>query len=128
MSFKVTVPALVAALLVAAMLSAGEAQAAGDPAKGKQQFSKCSICHSTEAGDDKVGPSLAGIVGRKSASDGKFAYSTAMKNYNQVWDEKTLDTYITNPRQAVPGTKMVFLGLKNQSDRDDLIAYLATLK
>jgi cytochrome c len=123
MSFKVTVPTL-----VAVMLAAGGAQADGDAAKGKQQFSKCAVCHSTEAGDDRVGPSLAGIVGRKSASDAKFAYSAAMKNFNQTWDAKTLDTYLTNPRQAVPGTKMIFLGLKNQSDRDDLIAYLATLK
>jgi cytochrome c len=123
MSFKVTV-----SVLVAVMLIASGAQAAGDPAKGKQQFSKCVICHSAEAGENKVGPSLFGIVGRKSATDAKFAYSEAMKNYNQVWDEKTLDTYLTNPRQAVPGTKMVFLGLKNQSDRDDIIAYLATLK
>jgi cytochrome c len=110
------------------MLAAARAEAAGDPMKGKQQFSKCSICHSAEAGDDKVGPSLAGIVGRKSASDEKFAYSAAMKSFNQVWDEKTLDTYLTNPRQTVPGTKMVYPGLKNQGDRDDLIAYLATLK
>jgi cytochrome c len=127
MSFKAIVPVLIAVAL-AGVLAAERAEAAGDPAKGKQQFSKCSICHSTEAGDDKVGPSLAGIVGRKSASDDKFAYSVAMKNFNQTWDEKTLDIYLTNPRQTVPGTKMVYPGLKNQSDRDDLIAYLATLK
>ncbi|MBV8652603.1 MAG: cytochrome c family protein [Alphaproteobacteria bacterium] len=127
MSFTVTVPVLIAVALVG-ILAAEGAEAAGDPAKGKQQFSKCSICHSTEAGDDKVGPSLAGIVGRKSASDEKFAYSAAMKSFNQTWDEKTLDIYLTNPRQTVPGTKMVYPGLKNQSDRDDLIAYLATLK
>jgi cytochrome c len=128
MSSKVAVPVLVAVMLAGIALGAGGAQAAGDPAKGKQQFSKCSICHSAEAGEDKVGPSLAGIVGRKSASDAKFAYSAAMKNFNQTWDEKTLDTYLANPRQTVPGTKMVYPGLKNQADRDDLIAYLATLK
>jgi cytochrome c len=123
MSLKVTVPTL-----VAMMLAAGAAQAAGDVEKGKQQFAKCAICHSTEPGVNKIGPSLAGIVGRKAAGDAKYAYSTAMKNFNQVWDEKTLDTYLANPRQVVPGTKMIFPGLKNQSDRDDVIAYLATLK
>ena len=129
MSSKVAVPSLVAMMVVAALLVPQTVQAAGDPAKGRAQFSsKCSICHSAEAGQDEVGPSLAGVVGRKSASEPKFAYSAAMKSYDQTWDEKTLDTYLTNPRQAVPGTKMVFLGLKNQSDRDDLIAYLATLK
>jgi cytochrome c len=128
MSFKVTVPTLVAVLLVAAMLDAGCAQAAGDAEKGKQQFTKCAICHSATPGENKIGPSLAGIVGRKSASEANFSYSPAMKNFNQTWDEKTLDTYLTNPRQTVPGTKMIFIGLKNQSDRDDVIAYLATLK
>jgi cytochrome c len=128
MSSKVAVPTFVAMMLAAALLVPTAVQAAGDPAKGKQQFAKCAICHSTEPGESKVGPSLAGIVGRQSASDPKFAYSTAMKGFNHVWDEQTLDTYLTNPRQTVPGTKMIFLGLKNQGDRDDLIAYLATLK
>jgi cytochrome c len=123
MSLKRTIP-----ILVAMMLAAGAAQAAGDVEKGKQQFVKCAICHTTEPGVSKIGPSLAGIVGRKSASDAKYTYSAAMKGFNQVWDEKTLDTYLANPRQTVPGTKMIFPGLKNQSDRDDVIAYLETLK
>lgn len=123
MSFKVMVPAL-----IAAFAAAGSAHAAGDAEKGKTAFSRCAICHATEPGVNKVGPSLAGIIGRKPGSDPKFSYSEAMKNDSQVWDEKTLDDYLANPRQAVPGTKMVFAGVKNQSDRDDIIAYLATLK
>jgi cytochrome c len=122
MALKVLVPAFVAAVLFS-----GVAVADGDAEKGKQVFSKCGICHATVPGENKVGPSLAGIVGRKSASDPKFAYSDAMKKYDQVWDAKTLDAYLVNPRQSVPGTKMIFVGLRDANDRANVIAYLATL-
>jgi cytochrome c len=113
---------------VAAALAAGSAHAEGDAAKGKQIFAKCAICHDTAPGKNKIGPSLAGIVGRKPASEAGFSYSDAMKKLDAPWDEKALDTYLTNPRQAVPGTKMIFAGLKEAGDRSDLIAYLKTLQ
>jgi cytochrome c len=104
------------------------ALAAGDPAAGAQVFKKCGICHSPEPDTDKSGPTLFGIVGRKSAASETFFYSKAMMAANRVWDEKNLDAFLTNPAASVPGTKMVFPGLASEQDRADLIAYLATLK
>jgi cytochrome c len=121
-------PALAAALVVSGTIASGTAYADGDAAKGKTLFSKCAICHSVKEGENKVGPSIFGIVGRPSATIPGFSYSEAMKKYNVTWDPATLDAYLVNPRQAVPGTKMIFVGLKEPADRADVIAYLATLK
>ncbi|MBV8651229.1 MAG: cytochrome c family protein [Alphaproteobacteria bacterium] len=105
------------------------ARADGDAQAGEALFKKnCTVCHTTEAGKNKIGPSLAGIVGRHSASVADFAYSDAMKKADKTWDAQTLDTYLTNPRALVPGTKMIFVGLKNDQDRQNVIAYLNTLK
>ena len=101
---------------------------AADVDKGKEIFKKCALCHTNEAGKNKIGPSLFGIVGRHSASIANFNYSDAMKNFDKTWDRATLDTYLTNPREVVPGTKMIFPGLKDKADRDALIDYLETLK
>lgn len=73
---------------------------------------------------NKIGPSLAGVVGRKAGSISGFAYSAANKNSGDTWDEQTLDAYLTDPRKFIPGTKMVFAGLKNPEDRRALIEYL----
>ena len=115
---------------IAAMAAAmPSAHADGDAQAGEALFKKnCTICHTTEAGKNKIGPSLAGIVGRHSASLTDFAYSDAMKKADKTWDAQTLDTYLTNPRALVPGTKMIFVGLKNEQDRQNVIAYLNTLK
>src|SRR5438309_9171623 len=102
--------------------------AAGDVEAGKADFKKCALCHTAEAGKNKIGPSLFGIVGRKSASAPNFAYSDAMKNFDRTWDDATLDAYLVEPRKLVPGTKMIFAGLKDEKDRGDLIAYLDALK
>jgi cytochrome c len=119
----------VAVALALTFAAAGAARAAeGDPAEGKKVFAKCAICHSTEAGKNMIGPSLHGVVGRKSASEEGFAYSPAMKAANKTWDEATLDNYLTDPRAAVPGTKMIFPGLKSETDRKNVIAFLATQK
>ena len=92
---------------------------------GETLFKKnCAICHTFEEGKNKIGPSLAGVVGRKAGSAPGFAYSTANKNSGDTWDEATLDMYLTNPRKFMPGTKMVFAGLKNSEDRKALIEYL----
>jgi cytochrome c len=116
----------VALLGVVAMTD--QAMAAGDPEAGKEIFKKCGICHSPEKGVNKVGPSLFGVVGRHSATIDTFTYSDAMKAANKTWDEATLDIYLTDPRALVPGTKMIFPGLKDPADRANVIAYLSTLK
>lgn len=109
-----------ATLLLAAM----PAWAAGDAVAGKAVFNKCRICHSLEAGKTMIGPSLHGLFGRKAGSLDDFRYSIAMKNYGVVWDEASLDKYLTDPQTVVKGTKMVFLGLKDPKERADVIAYL----
>jgi cytochrome c len=85
---------------------------------GETLFKKnCAVCHTLEAGKNKIGPSLEGVVGRKAGSVPGFAYSAANKNSGDTWDQPTLDTFM-------PGTKMVFAGLKNSKDRKALIEYL----
>ncbi|HWA47806.1 MAG TPA: cytochrome c family protein [Dongiaceae bacterium] len=106
--------------------SAGIARAveAGDAESGKKVFAKCQACHSLEAGVNKIGPSLHGIIGRASASVDGFKYSEAMSNAHLNWTPDALDQYLTNPRQSVPGTKMAFPGLSKPEDRANLITYL----
>jgi cytochrome c len=115
-----------AALAVVSISSA--ARAAGDAAAGKIVFNKCAVCHSTDPAKKGLGPTLFGVVGRHSASVEGFAYSPAMKAADKTWDEATLDVYLTDPKAAVPGTKMIFPGLPKPEDRANVIAYLATLK
>jgi cytochrome c len=125
MQFRVALVAAIAVMTAAA----SSARADGDAQAGEALFKKnCTLCHTTEAGKNKIGPSLSGVVGRHSASEAGFAYSDAMKKADKTWDDATLDTYLTNPRGFVPGTKMIFVGLKNDQDRQNLIAYLNTLK
>jgi len=120
-------PSVILALSILAGSAAGPAVAA-DVEAGKTAFKKCALCHTTEAGKNKIGPSLFGIVGRKSATLEDFNYSEGMKKFDHTWDEETLDTYLADPRATVPGTKMIFAGIKDKAERDDVIAYLETLK
>jgi nitrite reductase (NO-forming) len=99
---------------------------AGDPGQGRQVFKKCQACHSTEPGKNLLGPSLAGVLGRKSGSEPGYNYSSAMKGANLVWNPAALDAYLNDPQEKVPGNKMPFPGLKTSDDRRDVIAYLAT--
>jgi len=99
--------------------------AGGDPAAGKLVFRKCQVCHSLEPGKNVLGPSLAGIVGRKSGEEPNYAYSPAMKSANLSWDAKTLDAYLDDPQKFIPGNRMPFPGLKTTQDRTDVIAFLA---
>jgi cytochrome c len=115
------------AMAILLPLSVGSA-AAADIEAGKVTFKKCALCHTNESGRNKVGPSLFGIVGRKSASLTSYNYSDAMKNFNHTWTAGTLDTYLTDPQAMVPGTKMIFPGIKDKTERENLIAYLGTLK
>jgi cytochrome c len=107
---------------------AAECATAPNVEAGKIVFVKCALCHTNEPGKNKIGPSLFGIVGRKSASLPNYNYSEAMKNFHHTWDAKTLDTYLADPRAVVPGTKMIFPGIKDETQRENLIAYLETLK
>ncbi|HUA53974.1 MAG TPA: cytochrome c family protein [Candidatus Sulfotelmatobacter sp.] len=84
----------------------------------------CFVCHTVEPGKNKIGPSLAGVVGRPAGTAPGFSYSEANKNSHVTWTESTLDTYLTDPRKFIPGTKMVFAGLKKPEERQALIAYL----
>lgn len=116
-------PGLCAILLGCAFALSSGAMAAED-AKGKKVFKKCIACHSLEAGKRKIGPDLAGLMGRKAGSVKGYKYSKAMKKSGITWDEKSLDQFLTKPRKFVKGTKMSFPGLKKQAQRDDLIRYL----
>jgi cytochrome c len=120
-------PAILTALAV--LLSTSAAMAAGDATAGKILFTqKCGICHSAVQGTNKIGPSLWGVVGRKAGSLDGYSYSDAMKGANRTWDEATLSDYLTNPRAKIPGVKMIFAGLPDEADRQNVIAYLSTLK
>jgi len=96
----------------------------GDPQAGRQVYRKCQACHSLESGKNTLGPSLAGIIGKKAGEVPNFNYSPALKSSNLVWDAATLDAYLLDPQKAVPGNKMPFPGLKTENERKDVIAYL----
>ena len=114
---------------LAVSLAAGPAFADGDAAKGEKVFKKCKACHTIEqGGKNKVGPNLFGIVGKKSASVEGYKYSKAMQNADLTWDDATLSEYLKKPKAFVKGTKMSFAGLKKESDRENLIAYLKTFQ
>ena len=111
-----------AALAVAATAQAVHAQ---DVAAGEQSFKKCFPCHSIgEGAKNKVGPELNGLDGRHSGSAPAFNYSDANKNSGIVWGEATFKEYIKDPRAKIPGTKMIFPGIKNETEIGNLWAYL----
>lgn len=118
----------VAGVVALAALS-GQAMAA-DASKGKALFETCAKCHSISAESDStlVGPTLRGIVGRKSASIEDFRYSTAMRAANLTWDEANLKEYITDPQAKVKGNRMALKSTFEPAEIDDIIAYLRTLK
>ena len=89
--------------------------------------SQCSACHSVQAGRTILGPSLAGIVGRTAGQEPGFHYSAANKASGLVWDQATLERYLTKPQSVVPHTTMTYQGEADATKRADLIAYLATL-
>ncbi|HXM85038.1 MAG TPA: cytochrome c family protein [Stellaceae bacterium] len=125
MTGKESLPGLlvVAAVVLALFPARARAQ------DGAQLFKiSCAVCHSAEAGQNKVGPSLFGVVGRKAGTSADYAYSEAMKNSGFTWTSDQLDKYLANPKSVVPNTKMIFLGLKNPDDRKAIVDYLASLK
>ena len=113
--------------LYCALLAAltGLAQAAGDPARGSGLFRFCMSCHSVAPGENMTGPSLARIWNRRAATvDGFSRYSDALKHSTIVWNDETLNSWLSAPDKLVPGTSMSFAGVKEPRDRQDLIAYL----
>ena len=96
---------------------------AADPVKGKKVFGKCVACHSLQKGKNKMGPPLNNLLGRKAGSVEGYRYSKAMKNSGVVWDEESLDKFLTKPRKFIKRTKMSFRGIKKKSLRDDLISF-----
>jgi cytochrome c len=105
-------------------VSAGGASAQ-DLAAGENSFKKCLPCHSVGAdAKNKVGPVLNGLEGRKSGTIDGYNYTEANKNSGITWDEKTFAEYITDPRVKIPGTKMVFAGIKSENEKAALWAYL----
>ena len=114
--------ALAAASIVLVSAAGASAQ---DAAAGEKVFLKCKACHQVgENAKNAVGPVLNGVVGRHSGSVEGYNYSEANKNSGLTWDEATLKEYLKNPKAKVPGTKMVFPGLPNEADIDNVIAYL----
>ena len=114
---------IIAAAIVAAATQTALAQ---DPQKGKVVFNICLACHSIGPGaQNKVGPELNGLDGRHSGSALNFTYSDANKNSGIVWNEETFKKYIQNPQGVIPGTKMIFPGIKNEQQVNDLWAYVS---
>ena len=111
-----------AGLTLAASTGAASAQ---DVSAGETSFKKCLPCHDIgEDAKNKVGPELNGLDGRKSGSAADYNYSEANKNSGITWGEATFKEYIKDPRGKIPGTKMIFPGIKNEQEADNLWAYL----
>jgi len=103
---------------------------AADPTKGKMVFKKCAACHSLKPGKKKIGPSLHGVISRKAGTSAGYNYSSAMKKAGKnglVWTEEALDQYLKAPRKFVPGNRMPFPGLKKETQRSNVIAYLKSV-
>ena len=118
--------AVIAGALLIATAGASSAQ---DVAAGEQSFKKCLPCHSVgEDARNKVGPVLNGLEGRKSGSIEGFSYSDANKAAAITWNQESFLDYIKDPRAKIPGTKIVFSGIKNEKEATDLWAYLSQFK
>jgi cytochrome c len=98
----------------------------GDAARGERLFNQqCKACHTVEKGGrNGIGPNLFGIFGQKAGAVDGFSFSEAMKTSGIVWDDKTMADYLKDPKGRVPSTKMVYAGLKQEAQVDDMVAYL----
>ena len=113
-------------LLVIAAATAASGALAQDADAGKTSFNKCLACHAVGDGaKNKVGPVLNGLDGRKSGSIEGYSYSDANKNSGITWNKDVFLEYIKDPKAKIPGTKMVFAGIKNEKEANDLWAYLS---
>ena len=114
---------ILTAVLIAAVSVPAMAQ---DAQKGKTVFNVCLACHTIGPGaQNKIGPELNGLDGRKAGTVANFDYSDANKSSGIVWNEETFEDYIKNPAAKVPGTKMIFPGIKNEQQEKDLWAYIS---
>lgn len=96
----------------------------GDATKGRRVFGKCMACHTVQEGQNRVGPSLYGIIGAPAGAKAGFNYTDANANSGVTWTEETMFLYLENPMEFMPGTRMIFPGLPSAQDRADVIAYL----
>jgi cytochrome c len=115
-----------AGLTVAIGLAASAASAQGDEARGERLFNQqCKACHTlVKDGAGTTGPNLHGLLGRKAGTGGGYQSSEAMQKSGIVWDDKTLADYLKDPKGRVPGTKMVYVGLKQDAQQEDMVAFL----
>lgn len=124
-----TVAGALFALAAVALVAPVRAHAADAVTAGRDSFlTHCSDCHSTRAGKNGKGPSLAGIVGRRAGSVPGFEYTDANRNSTITWTPDVLQQYLANPRGYLPGTKMKFKGVSDANERTALVAFLGTLK
>ena len=130
---RIAFPTWIATALLAGVLASGDAAAAGDAARGEAAYKKyCVICHDTAAGKHKVGPSLHAVYGRKAGSADGYKLYRGLRDATWTWDDKSLDAYLTDPpaytkdKNGQTGSMVFKLSVKQ--DRDDVIAYLKTLK
>jgi cytochrome c len=108
-----------------ATVSLAAAAPAGDPVKGKTVFARCMACHKIDASNvSGLGPNLNRVIGRRAGTLPGFRYSPAMASSGRVWNEAALDAYLTAPARSMPGNRMVFAGLANPTDRQNVIAYI----
>ena len=114
------------ALIVIATMAAASGALAQDATAGKASFNKCLACHAIgEGAKNKVGPELNGLDGRKSGTTEGYSYSEANKNSGITWGKDVFLEYIRDPKAKIPGTKMIFAGIKNEKEANDLWAFLA---
>lgn len=121
---------IIGVLVIAGFLLPFSAFAEGDAAKGEATFKKkCRICHNSVKGDKaKIGPNLFGVHNIKAGQFEGYKYSKGLIEADLTWDDETLDAYLLKPRDVVKRGKMIFAGFKKESDRQDVIAFLKTLK
>src|SRR5437867_10254811 len=118
---------ILSALVVVTSLIAASGARAQDAAAGKTSFNKGMACHAVgEGAKNKVGPELNGLDGRHSGTAEGYSYSEANKNSGITWNEAQFKDYIKDPKAKIPGTKMVFAGIKNEKEAGDLWAYVSS--
>lgn len=121
----------IAAALAAGIFTGGRDALASEADAARPRpgaFAACTACHSTVAGRNGFGPSLAGIAARRAASLPGYAYSDALKKSGLTWNAATLDRWLTSPQRLVPGTRMPFAGIADPARRKEVVEYLLTLK
>jgi cytochrome c len=116
------------AVLAAAAFGNAGALAQDAAKRGEKVFEECRACHAVDGSTNAVGPSLRGVIGRKSGALDDFRYSPAMKRANITWTKQTLDAFIADPQNIVPANRMPYSGIADAKNRADVIEYLLTLK